>query len=83
MFSSDYMKEFFDIEEIASNVKLLVEVPDEVKNDILNTEYIETPYKEETIIKKETDKVNTMRIIRSTSFRDLVSFFYENKCALT
>jgi putative restriction endonuclease len=24
-----------------------------------------------------------MRIIRSTSFRDLVSFFYENKCALT
>jgi len=51
-------------------------IPDEIINEALAEPVIHAPVSEE-------DKYDTTRIIRSRSFRDLVLYFYNYKCAVT
>jgi len=52
---------------------------------IIPTEIIEESFKEpvEHVAVTEEDRYDTTRIIRSKSFRDLILYFYEDKCAIT
>jgi hypothetical protein len=51
-------------------------VPQEIVEEVLKLPVVEA-------IVTEEDKYETTRVIRNRSFRDLVMYFYEDKCAIT